>query len=89
MGRPGGSLLRCPPAVTVPDLLWFRGSSSSDRDFSLEHQVRTLVALLDEQDERQVDLVGIFYGSLAAYELAARHLERVRRLVIVDSPGCA
>jgi pimeloyl-ACP methyl ester carboxylesterase len=75
--------------VVVPDLLWFGGSSSTERDYSLEHQVRTLAALLDALGERQVDVVGISYGGFAAYELAARHPERVRRLVLVDSPGCA
>lgn len=75
--------------VIVPDLLWFGGSSSTERDFSLEHQVRVLSALLDKLGGRQVDLVGISYGGFAAYELAAQHPERVRKLVIVDSPGCA
>ncbi|MGC4116153.1 MAG: alpha/beta hydrolase [Myxococcales bacterium] len=75
--------------VIVPDLLWFGGSSSTERDFSLEHQVRMLVALLDKLGEQQVDVVGISYGGFAAYELAHLHPERVRKLVIVDSPGCA
>jgi pimeloyl-ACP methyl ester carboxylesterase len=76
--------------VIVPDLLWFGGSSSTERDYSLEHQVRMLVALLDKLGEKQrIDVVGISYGGFAAYELAARHPDRVRNLVIVDSPGCA
>ena len=75
--------------VIVPDLLWCGGSSSTNRDFSLDHQVRTLVALLDKVGERTVDVVGISYGGLAAYDLTSRYPDRVSRLVIVDSPGCA
>ena len=75
--------------LIVPDLLWFGGSASARRDFSLEHQVATLVALLDKLGERQVDVVGISYGGLAALELAQQYPERVGRLVLVASPGCA
>jgi pimeloyl-ACP methyl ester carboxylesterase len=75
--------------VIVPDLLWFGGSSSPERDFTLDHQVRTLVALLDKLGEKSVDVVGISYGGLVAFDLAWRHPDRVSRLVIVDSPGCA
>lgn len=75
--------------VVVPDLLWFGGSSSTSRDFSLEHQARALWALLDALGERQVDLAGISYGGLVSYQAASVAPERVRRLVLVDSPGCA
>ncbi len=73
--------------VIMPDLLFFGGSSSRVRDFSLDHQVRTMVALLDHLEMERVDVVGISYGGLIAYELASAHPERVRRMVIVDSPG--
>jgi pimeloyl-ACP methyl ester carboxylesterase len=33
--------------VILPDLLWFGESRSSDRDFSLDHQVHAVEALLD------------------------------------------
>ncbi len=75
--------------VIVPDLLWFGGSSSSSRDFSLEHQATALLALLDALGERQVDLVGISYGGLVSFQLASVAPARVRKLVLVDSPGCA
>jgi pimeloyl-ACP methyl ester carboxylesterase len=73
--------------IVMPDLLWFGGSSSRNDDFTLGHQVRALIALLDHLGYERVDIVGISYGGLVAYELAASHPERVRRLVMVDSPG--
>ena len=75
--------------VIMPDLLWFGESTSADSDYSLAHQVRALVALLDALGEERVDVVGISYGGLVAYELASAFPERVRRLVVVDSPGRA
>ncbi|MAQ14088.1 MAG: hypothetical protein CMN30_04735 [Sandaracinus sp.] len=75
--------------VIMPDLLWFGESRSTDADYSLGHQVRAMVALLDRLGEGRVDVVGISYGGLVAYELASAFPERVRRLVIVDSPGRA
>jgi len=73
--------------VVMPDLLWFDGSSSSDRDASLEHQTAAMVALLDRLEVDRVDVVGISYGGFVAYALAGHHPDRVGRLVIVDSPG--
>jgi len=73
--------------LIVPDLLFFGQSTSSERDFSIAHQVRMLTALRDRLKVSRADLVGISYGGLVAYELARLHPERVRRLVLVDSPG--
>jgi pimeloyl-ACP methyl ester carboxylesterase len=73
--------------VMIPDLLWFGGSSSTRRDFSLDHQVDMVIALLDKIGWEQGDVVGVSYGGVIAYELARRKPELVRRLVMVDSPG--
>lgn len=75
--------------VIMPDLLWFGESTSTEADYSLGHQVEAMVGLLDELGEGRVDVVGISYGGLVAYELASAHPDRVGRLVIVDSPGRA
>lgn len=75
--------------VIVPDLLWFGGSWSKRRDFSIDHQLETVVALLDHLGVQQADVVGISYGGILAHELAAMHPDRVRRLAILDSPGRA
>ncbi len=73
--------------VIVPDLLWFGNSWSKRRDFSIDHQIATVVALLDHLGIEQADFVGISYGGIVAHELAAAHSERVRRLALLDSPG--
>ncbi len=75
--------------LVVPDLLGFGGSSGPDGDPSLDHQVRALIGLLDALDIEQADVVGVSYGGLVAYALAGAHPDRVRRLVMVDSPGHA
>jgi len=73
--------------VIIPDLLWFGGSSSSRRDFSLGHQVAAVRALLDHLGLSQVDLVGLSYGGIVAYGVATSDSTRIRSLVLVDSPG--
>ena len=73
--------------VIVPDLLWFGGSWSKRRDFSLDHQIDTVAGLLDHLGVEEADFVGISYGGIVAHELAAKYPERVGKLAILDSPG--
>jgi pimeloyl-ACP methyl ester carboxylesterase len=73
--------------VILPDLLWFGDSSSTDRDFSLDHQVRMVEALLDRLGEREADVVGVSYGGLLAHELASDRPAAVKHLMLVDTPG--
>ena len=75
--------------VIAPDLLGFGGSWSTDADASLDHQTAIVVALLDRLELERVDVVGISYGGFVGYMLAGEHPDRVRRLVLVDSPGHA
>lgn len=73
--------------VIVPDMLWFGGSWSQRPDFSIDYQLEVVAALLDHLGIESADFVGISYGGIIAHELAALHPERVRKLVILDSPG--
>src|SRR5690606_1259832 len=75
--------------VVMPDLLGFGGSSSPGADPSLDRQVAAMIGVLDALGLERVDVVGVSYGGLVAYLLAAQHPERVRRLVLVDTPGHA
>ena len=75
--------------VILPDLLWFGDSRSDERDFSIDHQVKMVEALLDRLGEREADVVGVSYGGLVAHELASDRAGAVRRLVLVDTPGRA
>ncbi|KIG12662.1 putative hydrolase [Enhygromyxa salina] len=75
--------------VIVPDLLWFGESIAAVEDFSLDAQVHTVQLLLAELELDRVDVVGVSYGGLVAHELAVNEPDRVRKLVLVDSPGRA
>ena len=73
--------------VIVPDLLWFGGSWSKRREFTVDHQIEVVVALLDHLGIASADIVGISYGGIVAHELAALHPGRVERLALLASPG--
>lgn len=73
--------------VIVPDLPGF-GASDASR-YSLAHQTLAMRTLLDALEIEECDVVGISYGGLVAWQLAANYPDRVRRLVLVDSPGPA
>ena len=73
--------------LVVPDLLWFGESYSSKEDYSLDFQAQTIVRIADAESVDRFDLAGISYGGLVAFALASNHGDRVRRLVMIDSPG--
>lgn len=73
--------------LIIPDLLFFGGSTTKKRDFSLEHQVSGLAALFDKLEVSHACVVGLSYGGFVAWELALRYPELVSHLVLVDSPG--
>ncbi|MBL8955980.1 MAG: alpha/beta hydrolase [Myxococcaceae bacterium] len=73
--------------VVMPDLPWFGKSKPKEKDFTIDGQVAAMTALLDHLKLAQVDVVGISYGGIVAYELAALQPARVGRLVLIDSPG--
>lgn len=75
--------------IVAPDLLWFGESHTHVQDFSPGFQAETILELLDHLALPEVDVVGISYGGFVALELASRAPKRLRRLVIVDSPGHA
>ena len=65
-----------------------RGSGLSDRDvtdFSLDALVSDLEAVVDALGLRRVPLIGLCQGGVIAAAYAARHPERVGRLVLYDS----
>jgi pimeloyl-ACP methyl ester carboxylesterase len=75
--------------LIAPDLLWFGNSFSTQAEYTTLFQAQVLVELLDHLAIEQVDVVGISYGGFVALELAHGWSERVRRIVLVDSPGHA
>lgn len=74
--------------VVVPDL---RGYNLSDAPqevaaYRLDILVRDVLALADSFGAGRFDLVGHDWGGVIAWELATRHPERLRRLVVMDAP---
>jgi len=65
-----------------------RGSGLSDRDvtdFSLDAMVADLEAVVDALKLRRFPLIGLCQGGVIAVAYAARHPDRVSRLVLYDS----
>src|SRR6185437_7948089 len=73
--------------VIMPDLLWFGDSRSEARDFTIDHQVHAVEALLDQLGTHEAAVVGVSYGGLVANELANDRAAMVHHLVLVDTPG--
>jgi pimeloyl-ACP methyl ester carboxylesterase len=76
--------------VIAPDLPGYGGSPAAGRGFALEEVTDRLADGLDEAGvPSPYDLVGHSMGGGISILLAARHPERVRRLVLVAPAGLA
>lgn len=74
--------------VFAPDMVGFGFTDRpSGVAYTLETWVEQLVGLLDALGLDRVSLVGNSFGGAIALRLAARHPERVRRLVLMGSVG--
>jgi pimeloyl-ACP methyl ester carboxylesterase len=74
--------------VVVPDM---RGYNLSDAPqglsaYGLDMLASDVVALADALAIQRFDLVGHDWGGVVAWWVAARHADRMRRLVILDAP---
>ncbi len=85
----GNTAFRSTRKVIIPDLIWFGGSFSGAQEFSTVHQAEFLVDLLDHLGLPVVDVAGVSYGGFVALEMAHLWPDRVRRVVVIDSPGHA
>lgn len=72
--------------LIVPDLLWF-GDSESAGPRTLTHQAQAILAVLDQEGVESVDVMGVSYGGFVTMKLAQLDRPRIRRMIIVDSPG--
>ena len=71
----------------LPDLMFFGSSRSTSRERSLDFQARMVLTLMDHHQVETFDLMGISYGGLVAYHLARNWPDRVKKLVMVGTPG--
>lgn len=67
------------------DMRGFGRSEWEPPHFDFEHLVSDLEAVIDAAGEERCDLLGISHGAAIAIAYAARHPERVRNLVLVNS----
>jgi pimeloyl-ACP methyl ester carboxylesterase len=67
------------------DMRGFGKSEWEPSKFDFEMMVRDLGAVVDAAEVEQCDLLGVSHGAAIAIAYAARHPERVRKLVLVNS----
>jgi pimeloyl-ACP methyl ester carboxylesterase len=74
--------------VYLPDLPGFgRSEQPADFSYSVHDQAEVVVGFLDALGLKQVDLGGSSMGGWITQLVAARHPERVRRLMLFDAVG--
>lgn len=72
--------------VIVPDLRGLGLSSKPAGGFDKKTQAGDLAGVLEVLGVDQIDLVAHDIGNMVAFQFAAQHPERIRRLVLIDAP---
>jgi len=72
--------------VIVPDLRGLGLSSKPRGGFDKKTQAEDVEGVLVALGVQQVDVVAHDIGNMVAFQFAARHPERVRRMVLIDAP---
>ncbi|MFW5471343.1 alpha/beta fold hydrolase [Knoellia sp. CPCC 206435] len=74
--------------VVVPDLRGYNTSSAPQQvdAYRLDVLAADVLALADAYGADRVDVVGHDWGAVIGWEFAARHPERLHRLVVLDGP---
>lgn len=74
--------------VYLPDLPGYgRSEQPADFSYSISDEAEAVVGFLDALGLKQVDLGGWSMGGAIVQHVAARHPERVRRLMLFDAAG--
>lgn len=72
--------------VIVPDLRGLGLSARADKGFEKANEAEDIAGMMDALGARSADVVAHDIGNMVAYALAARHSDRVTRLVLMDAP---
>ncbi len=72
--------------VIVPDLRGLGLSSKPSGGFDKKTQAEDVESVMKALNVTQADVVAHDIGNMVAFQFAARHPERVRRLVLIDAP---
>ncbi len=75
--------------LIVPNLLYFGNSSSTKGVYSVDFQVETILQLMDHLNIDTFHCIGMSYGGLVAFSIASDYPNRIKKLILVDSPGTA
>ena len=79
-------LLERSRSVLAVELQGHGRTEAGDREPSFEESADDVAAVLEELRLGPVDVLGFSNGGLVAFQLAARHPGRVRRLVLASAP---
>jgi pimeloyl-ACP methyl ester carboxylesterase len=72
--------------VIVPDLRGMGLSARAAAGFEKANEATDIVGIMDALGVARADVVAHDIGNMVAYALAARHSDRVRKLVLMDAP---
>jgi len=72
--------------LILPNLLYFGGSTSNTPSYSIKNQVEAIQLLIDKLNVKTFDLCGVSYGGAVAAELALASQDKIKKLILVDSP---
>jgi pimeloyl-ACP methyl ester carboxylesterase len=72
--------------VVVPDLRGLGLSSKPAGGFDKKNQAADVSGVMDALGVQQADVVAHDIGNMVAFQFAAQHPARVRRLVLIDAP---
>lgn len=72
--------------VIVPDLRGMGLSARADTGFDKVNEAEDIAGVMDALHAPRADVVAHDIGNMVAYALAARHSDRVTKLVLMDAP---
>lgn len=86
MWAPLAAELAATRTVIVPDLRGMGLSARADSGFEKVNQAEDIAGVMDALQAPRAEVVAHDIGNMVAYALAARHGERVTKLVLMDAP---